>query len=370
MMTIRLKDIARELDVSIITVSKAIRGAKDISEKTRQRILKRIKELDYQPNLAARSLATGRSFLIGLIVPNLLNPLFTELATSLGRFLRREPYDLIIASSGDDPEVEKSGIRMMLARSVDALLIASCQSKLDGFLSVHNQQTPFALIDRPFPHLRANFIGTDDCLGGKFATEHLIQLGRKRLAYIGSPDLGPAADRFRGFRMALRDHEIDLREDLVLSSPDGEEPGDNIGYGLMQVLLRRKPRPDGVFCHNDVIAIGAIKAALDAGLSIPGDIAFVGYDNVKYSKYLQIPLTSVDQSTDQLGEAAAQLALDLAAGRIDKPKEILLAPKLVVRESTIGKVQSQTSAASISRDSQHTSPSRRQKKASSKNPVR
>jgi LacI family transcriptional regulator len=253
--------------------------------------------------------------------------------------LRKQSYDLILASSGDDPEVEKSAIRMMLARSVDALLISSCQHALDGFLGVHNQRTPFALLDRPFPHLRANFIGTDDCLGGKLATEHLIQLGRKRLAYIGSPDLGPAADRFRGFRMALREHDIDLREELVLQSPDRTASSDEIGYELMQMLLRGKSRPDGVFCHNDAVAIGAVKATLDTGLAIPSDVAFVGYDNVKYSKYLQIPLTSVDQSTGKLGEAAAELALALAEKKIDSAKEILLAPTLVVRESTIGKAQ-------------------------------
>jgi len=335
-MAIRLKDIARELNVSIVTVSKAIRGTKDISEETRRRILKRIKELDYQPNMAARSLATGRSFLVGLIVPNLLNPFFTELATSLGRALRKQSYDLILASSDDDPEVEKSSIRMMLGRGVDALLISSCQPSLDGFLGNH-VQTPFALIDRPLPHLRASFIGTDDCMGGKLATEHLIELGRKRLAYIGSPDVGPAADRFRGFRMALREHDLELREERVLPRLMNEEPGDEVGYRLMQQLLRQRHRPDGVFCHNDAVAVGAVRAALDAGLGIPDDIAVVGYDNLKYSSFLQIPLTSVDQSTSQLGEAAAQLALDLVAKKIETPREILLAPTLVVRESTAAK---------------------------------
>jgi DNA-binding LacI/PurR family transcriptional regulator len=105
---------------------------------------------------------------------------------------------------------------------------------------------------------------------------------------------------------------------------------------MMRKLLKRRTRPNGVFCHNDVVAIGAMKATLDAGLSIPKDIAFVGFDNVRYSKYLQIPLTSVDQSTAQLGVAAAQLALDLIAKKVDKPKTILLAPSLVVRQSTIG----------------------------------
>jgi LacI family transcriptional regulator len=348
-MAIRLKDIARELNVSVITVSKALRGNTDISEATRQRILTRMKELDYQPNMTARSLATGHSFIVGLIVPDLTNPFFSELAKSLGAALRNQSYGLILASSEEDPEIEKSEIRMMLARGVDALLIASCQEMLEGFMSVHNQGTPFVLLDRPFPHLRASFVGIDDFSGGKLATEHLIQLGRRRLAYIGSPDLSPAADRFRGFRFALRDNDIELREDLVVASPDKEAAGDNAGYEMMRTLLKRKSRPNGVFCHNDVIAIGAMKATLDAGLSIPKDIAFVGFDNVKYSRYLQIPLTSVDQSTQQLGETAAQLALQLIAKKIDRPKTILLAPTLVVRESTIGAASSHRSA-SVSAD--------------------
>ena len=105
---------------------------------------------------------------------------------------------------------------------------------------------------------------------------------------------------------------------------------------MMQTLLKRRSRPNGVFCHNDIVAIGAMKAALDAGFSIPNEIAFVGYDNVHYSKYLQIPLTSVDQSTAALGGAAAKLALDLIAKKLEKPKTILLAPTLVVRQSTVG----------------------------------
>jgi LacI family transcriptional regulator len=335
-MAIRLKDIARDLNVSVITVSKAMRGNTDISEATRERVLARMKELDYQPNLAARSLVTGRSFIVGLIVPDLLNPFFTELAKSLGSALRPRSYGLVITSSEDDAEIEQAEIRMMLARGVDALLIASCQPVLEGLMSVHNQHTPFVLLDRPFPHLRANFVGADDFAGGKLATEHLIALGRRRLAYIGSPDLSPAAERFRGFRIALRDHDIDLREELVPSHPNVDALGDNAGYEMMQLLLRRRPRPDGVFCHNDVVAIGAMKATLDAGLAIPKEIAFVGFDNVRYAKYLQIPLTSVDQSTSQLGIAAAELALDLIAKKVVKPRTILLAPTLVMRQSTIG----------------------------------
>lgn len=336
-MAIRLKDIADELNVSVMTASKALRGNSDISEATRQRVLRRMKELDYQPNMTARSLATGHSCIVGLIVPDLLNPFFAELAKSISGALRKQSYGLILASSEENAAIERAEMRMMLARGVDALLIASCQSTQQGFMSVLNQGSPLVLLDRPSPHMRANFVGVDDYAGGRLAAEHLIQLGRRRLACIGSPSPSAAADRFSGFRAALGAHGIALREDMVLPSVHADESGDNQGYALMQMLLKRKGKPDGVFCHNDVIAIGVIKAALDAGLAIPEDIAIVGFDNVQYSKYLQIPLTSVDQRTGRLGEAAAQLAFDLVGKRVDKPKTILLTPRLVVRESSVGR---------------------------------
>jgi LacI family transcriptional regulator len=333
-MAIRLKDIARELDVSVITVSKALRGNTDISEATRHRVLTRMKELDYQPNMAARSLATGHSHILGLIVPDLVHPFFAELAKSLGGVLRRESRGLILASSEEDPAIEQSEIRMMLARGVDALLIASCQPDLGGFYSAHNQKTPYVLVDRAFPHLRASFVGTDDYAGGILATEHLITLGRKRLAHIGGPDLSPAVDRMRGFRDASRRLGVYVPEKFILSSLRVEESGDDTGYAMMQRLLQSKPVPDGVFCYNDITAIGAMQATLDAGLRIPGDVAFVGFGNVRYSNYFRIPLTSIDQSTVLLGQMAAQLALDLASKKQVEPRCIRLRPKLVIRESS------------------------------------
>lgn len=191
--------------------------------------------------------------------------------------LRQRSYALILASSENKAEIEQAEIRMMLARGVDALLLASCQPSLQGFFTVHDLNTPLVLVDRPFPQLRVSFVGTDDYAGGRLATEHLIQLGRKRLAYIGSPDLSPAADRYRGFRHALRDHDVELNEALVVSS-EGEEPADKAGYDRMAALLTRRSRPDGVLCHNDVVAIGAMRAAQDAvsgsggyGCLLPGE---------------------------------------------------------------------------------------------------
>ena len=335
-MTVRLKDIARDLGVSVITASKALRGSKDISEETRKRVLARMRELNYQPNMTARALATGHSSIIGLIVPDLVHPFFAELAKALGGALRKNNYGLILASSEEDPDIEQEEIRMMLARHVGALLIASTRPSLQGIYNVADLRTPLILVDRNFPQLRVNFVGTDDYAGGQLAGEHLLSLGRRHLAHIGGPDLSPAIDRFLGFQGALRRHGIDLPESHTASVARVEELGDEAGYAVMQQLMRLNPVPDGVFCYNDLTAIGAMQAALDAGFAIPEQIAFLGFGNVRYSKYLRVPLSSIDHGTAELGRVAGQFALELSNTPEQDPRSVLVPSTLVARESTIG----------------------------------
>lgn len=334
-MAVRLKDIARDLGVSLVTVSKALRGVDDISEETRQRVLKRMAELNYRPNMLARGLASGKSYIVGLVVPDLLHPFFAEFAKSLNGVLRRHSYGLILASSEEDPRIEQQEIRNVLARGVDALLIASCQPTLHGFYGIEDQRTPFILIDRNFPHLCAHFVGTDDYAAGKMATRHLIDMGRRRIAHIAGPELAPGADRLRGYKNALCEAGIPVRQPYIIASSRVEELGEDVGHRVMRRLLQRRPRPDAVFCYNDLTAIGAMQAALEAGLSIPGDIAFIGCGNVRYSDYLRIPLSSIDQSTTELGERAGKLALDLIGNRASAPRQIRVKPKLMVRASSL-----------------------------------
>jgi LacI family transcriptional regulator len=335
-MAVRLKDIARDLGVSLITVSKALRGMDDISEETRQRVLKRVAELNYRPNMLARGLASGKTYIVGLIVPDLLHPFFAEFAKSLNGVLRRHNYGLILASSEEDPKIELQEIHTVLARGIDALLIASCQPTLHGFYGVEDQRSPFILMDRDFPHLHAHFVGTDDYAAGLLATRHLLSIGKRRIAHIAGPELATGADRLRGYKDALKRHGIAVREQYIISNSRVEELGEDVGCQGMRKLLQRKPRPDAVFCYNDLTAIGAIHATLEAGLSIPGDIAFVGCGNVRYSDYLRVPLSSIDQSTGQLGEQAGKLALDLIGNRAAAPRHIRVEPKLVVRDSSAG----------------------------------
>src|SRR5579862_5800505 len=161
-MNIRMKDIARDLGVSVVTISKVLRDHPDVGEQTRERVLARVKELDYRPNLAARSLVTGRTYLVGLVVPDLLHPFFAEIAKSLSDALRQNGYSLSVSSSDEDPELEEQEINHLLARRLDTLIIASCRSSVELFLRIEKQKTPYVLIDRGFPGLSANFVGVDD----------------------------------------------------------------------------------------------------------------------------------------------------------------------------------------------------------------
>lgn len=335
-MPVRMKDIARDLGVSVVTVSKVLRGNADVGEATRKRVLKRMKELNYQPNMMARGLASGRTYTVGLVVPDLVHPFFAEFAKSLGGALRESNRALILASSEEDPAIERQEIRTLLNRGVDVLMIASCQTNLRNFYDLGQNQTPYILFDRNFPHLAANFVGSDDVLVGRMATGHLIELGRKRIAHIGGRNSSPSIDRLRGYRDTLYGAGLVQPEGYFVSSEKVEETGDRVGYLLMQQLLQLEPRPDAVFCYNDLTALGAIDAVLKAGLRVPEDIAVVGCGNLRYANYLRVPLTSIDHGTQELGRAAGQLALELAANSEQEPKTMLLPPALVQRASTVG----------------------------------
>jgi LacI family transcriptional regulator len=335
-MAVRLKDIARDLGVSVVTVSKVLRGNADIGDETRKRVLKRMKELNYQPNMMARGLASGRTYTVGLIVPDLVHPFFAEFAKSLGGVLRTSSRALILASSEEDPEIERQEIRTLLNRGVDVLIIASCQANLRNFYELGDDRTPYLLFDRNFPHLAAHFVGSDDVLVGEMATNHLIEIGRKRIAHIGGKNSSPSFDRLRGYKNALSAAGLPTPESLVVSRERVEESGDMVGFQVMQELLKLKAKPDAVFCYNDLTAVGAIEATLQGGLKVPEDIAFIGCGNLRYANYLRVPLSSIDHGTTELGRVAGQFALELSSTPEQDPRSVLVPSTLVARESTIG----------------------------------
>ena len=337
-MGVRLKDIAEELNVSMVTVSKVLRNKPGVGETTRNRVLRLARKLNYRPNLLASSLASGKSYTVGLIVPDLVHTFFAELAKGVSSGLREHFYQLILASAEEEPKQERQEIEHLLARGVDALLIASCQDNAAGFKSLVSAKIPYVLIDRLLPKLDAFFVGTDDVAAGRIATEHLIRLGRQRIAHIGGEKMSTSVGRLNGYKEALAGNHIPFRPEYVAVRSKLEEVGIQVGTSAMSDLLKLKKRPDAVFCYNDLTAIGAIHCLLANGLRVPEDVAVIGCGNLRLSSYLEVPLSSIDQSAHRQGFEAAGLALSLIAGKQKHgATHLLVEPKLIPRDSTIAK---------------------------------
>lgn len=330
-----MKDIAKELGLSQATVSKVLRKHPDISEKTRLRVLERVKELDYQPNTLARSLVTGRSFLIGFVAPTLLHPFFAEIARAISSAVREKGYFLIVSSSEEDPELEREEISRLLSRRLDALVIASAATDLEQFNRMDKMAQPYVLIDRDLTGIAANFVGVNEEKVGRLATEHLIEMGCRRVAHIRGQDNSTGRGRFEGYRQVLHDRGFQYCEDYVVRRTLVDTETTRQGIEAMRLLLQRDPRPDGVFCFNDPLAIGAMIAILDAGLRIPEDIALIGCGNLSNDDCLRVPLSSIDQHSQMIGQRAAELVLSLLESKQrPRARTIILEPTLVVRSST------------------------------------
>ena len=336
-MAVRLKDIAQELGLSIVTVSKVLRNHPDIGAATRKRVLERVKELNYHPNLTARSLVAGQTWTVGLVVPDLLHPFFAVIAKAISAGIRAQGYSLFISSSDEDPELEMQQIQQLLARRVDVIMLASCLPAADGLGRIGIQNTPCILIDRQLQGLEVDFVGNNDEQIGELATTHLLEQGCRRIAHICGPDVSTGLGRLEGYKRALaRRGLVPLPDHIAFLGASGDHLGAEGGHAAAMKLLMASPRPDGIFCYNDPSAMGATRAVLEAGLRVPEDIALVGCGNVPYTDSLRVPLSSVDQGSEAIGRYAAVMALKLAAKKPARRKvrAELIPVQLVTRESS------------------------------------
>ena len=328
---VRLKDIAEELNVSVMTVSKVVRGQTDVSEATRKRVLARVRELNYQPNWIARSLAARQTFIIGLVVPDLMHSFFAEIAKGVTRMMRPRGYDVVICNSEEDAALERSEVEHLLSRQVDGLILASSQHPdEDGlFRRIEARGTPYVLIDRRFPETKSAYVGTENREIGRLATEHLIERGAKMIGHIAGPKITTGLRRLEGYKAALAARGIPYREELVMDGSADE------GYAAAKALLALDPRVDGIVCYNDPYAVNTLKATLESGLRVPEDVKVIGAGNVHYSDLLRVPLSTIDQKSAQIGEQAADILLAMVGAKKRKaPKTVVIKPELVAREST------------------------------------
>ena len=337
-MAVRMKDIAKDLNLSVVTISKVLRDHPDIADDTRERVLRRVKELDYQPNSTARSLVTGRSYLIGLVVPSLLHCFFAEVAQALSAAVGKRGYSIIVSSSEEDSELEAREVQQLIGRKLDALVVASSRNDTEPFQRMERHGLPYVLIDREISGwTAANFVGTDDEAAGRIATEHLIDQGCRRVAHIRGKENSTGIRRFEGYKQALQRHQIPYDDTLVVAPSNVDTITTTLGEEVTRHLLRQRPMPDGLFAYNDPLAIGAMEAILGAGLRIPEDIALIGCGNLFFDGSLRVPLSSIDQNSQAIGEHTASILLNILESKVrPEPLRVILEPSLVARASSSG----------------------------------
>jgi len=332
---VRMKDIASDLGVSVMTVLRALRNYPDVNATTRAEVLQRAMEVNYRPNLAARALVTGRTGLMGLVIPNLVHSFFAQLAVELSGRLRSNGFNPGHFIVRRRPGAGATGNRSLAGMGIDALLVASIQPSPETFHRLKVRKVPYVLLDRWFPGLATNFVGVNDEAVGVIATEHLVEIGCRHIAHICGTQVGRARLRLQGYKRTLTRHGMPVNPEYIVSVDELGMSASDAGYQAAKRVINLDPRPTGIFCFNDPVAIGAMTAILDAGIRIPEDIALIGCGNLSFNSSLRVPLSSVDQRSVVIGQRAAQLAVSLVHADAGlRPKAILLEPTLVIRHST------------------------------------
>ncbi len=332
-MTTSIKDIARAAGVSHSTVSRALSDSPLINAATRARIHRLAAEMGYSPDAGARSLVRGHTCTVGVVVTTIADPFSAEVVEGIEGAAYSHGYSVILAASQDEPEREIAAVEMLRSKRVDAVIVTSSrvgalhQERLGAagvpviLLNSHSQQLA--------PHTFS--VRVDDVHGGRLATEHLLALGHRRIAHVAGPaGHSSSADRLAGYRAALADAGILFDAALVFGGTGRPAAGEQ----ALAALLALAERPTAVFCYNDMTAIGLLRAARQAGLVVPRDLAVVGFDDIPFAAYVAPSLTTVAQPKLEMGERAMQMALALMAGRSERVRDVVLQGRLVGRETT------------------------------------
>ena len=326
-----MKDVAKLAGVSVQTVSVAVNKKEAISEETRERVLAAIEEVGYRPYTVARSLRTGSTQTIALVVSDITNPFFASMANTVEDYAHASGYSLLLYNTHSDLEREKNYIRMATQRWIDGLLFVSTKDEMYGLETLKDANIPVVAIDRIPNNYDGPFDVLDNIKTGRMVAEHLIELGHMHYAHISGPlDLLLSRERLQGFQDTIQQHDL---PPAIWACGDDSWSCES-GYQAMRVLLQAQPRPTAIFAGNDRMAIGAMRAIIEAGLRIPDDISVVGIDDIELSSYQIIPLTTVRQSLVDVATIGIKILLDILAGQEPEQSKVVCEPKLVVRSST------------------------------------
>lgn len=325
-----LNEVAKIAGVSIATVSRVLTNSDHpISHKTRQRILEIAKELDYQPNLVARSLRTDSTHTVGIIVESILSPFIPPIISGIQDVLKPAGYLSFILNTYEDPNIEIESINALNNRQIDGILFVATWD-LSSNLVEEMTSKPHVFVHRHFASYSTNSVAVDERWGARLAVAHLANLGHKRIAMITGPaDWDASIYRLKGYQEELQSRGMPYDPDLVIEgSWEFEE-----GVLAVETLLRKGNLPSAIFAANDLLALGVIYGLQDRGISVPQDVAVVGYDNRDFSSCVRPAITTVSLPTHEMGEAAANLLLSMMKGETKSSATVEVRGKLIIRES-------------------------------------
>ena len=333
MATASIKDVARLAGVSVGTVSNVLNRPDRVSDETVARVRAAIDELAFVRNDAARQLRVGRSSTVGLIVLDVRNPFFTDLARGAADRAAAAGLSVLLGNSDDDPAREAAYLDLFEEQRVHGVLISPIGDVTERLERLRERGTPAVLVDRSGDDTGFSSVSVDDVAGGYLAVRHLIELGRSRIAFLGGPlDIRQVTDRLEGARRAVAESpgvSLEVITATGLSVIDGRRAGDEIA------ARSASSRPDAIFTANDLIAVGVLQALVMSGrLRVPDDIALVGYDDIDFASAAIVPLTSVRQPSHLIGATALELLLDATTDPPAAPRDVVFQPELVVRAST------------------------------------
>lgn len=325
-----IKDVAALAGISYTTVSHVVNKTRPVSKEVRLKVEEAIERLDYVPSAVARSLKAKTTATIGLLVPNSLNPYFAELARGIEDYCERNGYCVILCNSDDNPDKQRSYLRVLLEKRIDGLIVASAGGDVGLVEGLANVRTPMVIVDRGMDGLEADLVRIDHEYGAYLATRHLLELGHRDIAFIGGPaDTSVAQMRQAGYCRGLKEAGIELSAERMLES-DFTSIG---GYRAAARLLEHQP-PSAIFAANDMIGIGVLRAAAERNVRVPSELSVIGFDDIQMSQYVYPALTTVGQSILQLGEMAAEVLLRRIATPTLATDQRIVTPSIVLREST------------------------------------
>ena len=331
MVTVGIKEVAQRAGVSPGTVSNVLNRPERVAAATRSRVEQAIRELGFVRNGSASTLRAGQSRAVGLVVLDVGNPFFVEVARGVDDVVSARDHAVILCNSGESPEKESRNLRVLAEQRVRGVLITPAADDTSGLLRLRDRGVAVVLVDHPASGDVCS-VAVDDVAGGEIAVRHLIEGGARRLAFVSGPRaIRQCSDRRRGALRALESAGLpaDSLTDIVVPEMNAHG-GQAAGRTLLSDEL-----PDAVFCANDLLALGVLRVLSQAGVRVPRDVALIGYDDIEFSSAAAVPLSSVRQPTYQLGKIATELLLD----ECDDPEghahqQIMFQPELVVRESS------------------------------------